>query len=257
MQSASTGVSFGGSLDCGSLEKDNQPWSLVAQRARSRFDMRPVKTVPRFHKHACQQGSSSCQGNSCGGAVSICSIDREVSAGSICGVEQFSGSWERVPVTVDSGAYDSIMPRWLAQGVPINQTEASRQGLSYRAANGTRIKNEGERKLIGYTGEGNFVDMGMQVGEVTKALGSARAMMRAGNRVVLDSDGSYVYNKGSGVKTKIEDRNGSFQFDIWVPRANASQGQSSSSAQGYQGKYFQALVEDEDNAGFARLDDLM
>ena len=155
------------------------------------------------------------------------------------------------------------MPRWLAQGVPIRETEASKQGLSYRAANGTRIKNEGERKLIGYTSEGNFVDMGMQVGEVTKPLGSARAMMRAGNRVVLDSDGSYVYNKATGVTTKIEDRDGSFQFDIWVPRASAGDGEQTCQTTGYQGKYRQALVhhdedgEDNHDFSFVRMDDFL
>ena len=61
-------------------------------------------------------------------------------------------------------------------------------------------------------------------------------------------------NKVSGVKTMIEDRNGAFVFDIWVPRGN-EQGSS-----GYQGKYFQALQEEEEEAnqemGFVGLDDL-
>ena len=123
-------------------------------------------------------------------------------------------------------------------------------------------KTRGGRKLIGYTSEGTFVDMGMQVGEVTKPLGSARAMMRAGNRVVLDSDGSYIYNKGIGATTKIEDRDGSFQFDIWVPRASGGEEKPKYQTAGYQGKYWQALVHhDEDNedncdSSFVRLDDL-
>ena len=106
-----------------------------------------------------------------------------------------------------------------------------------------------------------MVDMSMQVCDVTKPLGSARAMMRAGNRVVWDSDGSYIRNKSSGVVTKIEDRDGSFQFDIWVPRGNDEQEQPRYHTAGYQGKYWQSLVEmdDEDNhdSGFAGLDDLM
>ena len=71
-----------------------------------------------------------------------------------------------------------------------------------------------------------------------------------GNRVVFDSECSFIRNKSSGVVTKIEDRDGALQFDIWVPRGNQQP------SGGYQGKYFQALVEEEDNAGFARLDDL-
>ena len=115
--------------------------------------------------------------------------------------------------------------------------------------------------MIGYTSEGNFVDMSMQVGEVTKPLGSVRAMMRAGNRVVLDSDGSYVCNKATGVITKIEDRDGSFQFDIWVPRGSQEEEQPKYHTAGYQGKYWQALADHdedgEDSMGFVGLDDLM
>ena len=52
----------------------------------------------------------------------------------------------------------------------------------------------------------------------------------------------------------MDDRDGSFVFDIWVPRGKREQ------SSGYQGKYFQALVEEEqeDNpsTGFVGLDDL-
>ena len=62
-------------------------------------------------------------------------------------------------------------------------------------------------------------------------------------------------NKASGVKTVIEDRNGAFVFDIWVPRGNEQKGS------GYQGKYFQALQEEEEednsNMGFAGLDECL
>ena len=197
-------MSFGGSLDCGSLERDNEPWSLVAKRARGRFDMRPIKVAPRFAKRGCQHGNA-CRDSACRIEGNVCSIERDNGEANICGIDQFHGSWERVPVTVDSGAYDSVMPFEMAQGVPIKQTEASKRGLSYRAANGTRVRNQGERNLKGYTSEGNAVDMSMQVCDVTKPLGSVRAMMRAGNRVILDSDDSYICNKETGVITNIKD----------------------------------------------------
>ena len=76
-----------------------------------------------------------------------------------CGVDQFKGSWERVSVTVHSGADNSVMPKRIATGIPIRQTESSRQGLKHRAANGTSIKNEGERTLRGYIAEASLVDM--------------------------------------------------------------------------------------------------
>ena len=167
-----------------------------------------------------------------------------------------------MPVTVDSGAIDSVMPRRVANGVPVKQTGASRQGLKYRAANGTSIKNEGERGLRGYTAEGNLVDMSMQVCEVTKPLGSVRAMLQAGNRVTFDKGGSYIENKATGVRTNIEDRNGAFVFDIWVPRVNEQHEKGNQQqSNGYNGKYWKALEDQEDeingNVGFVGLDDLM
>ena len=63
-------------------------------------------------------------------------------------VEQYKGNWERIPVKVDSGAIDSVIPRRVATGVPIKQTEASRLGLRYRSASGNPISNEGERERL-------------------------------------------------------------------------------------------------------------
>ena len=94
--------------------------------------------------------------------------------------------------------------------------------------------------------------MCMQVAEVTKPLGSVRAYVRAGNRVVFDDAGSFIQNKATGMKTRIEDRNGAYVFDLWIPRAEREKRVSTGS--------FDALVneeEEEDSSVFAGLDDLM
>ena len=64
-------------------------------------------------------------------------MDRDKPAGEINQIGQFTGNWEWIPVTVDSGAIDSVIPRHIAKGVPIRETTASKNGLRYRAANGT------------------------------------------------------------------------------------------------------------------------
>ena len=117
-------------------------------------------------------------------------------------------------------------------------------GLKHRAANGTGILNQGQKDIQGYTNEANHVDISMQVCDLTKPLGSVRAMVKAGNRIVFDEGGSYIQHKATGAKTVIEDRNGAFVFDIWVPRGEDN---------GHQGK-FKALEEEEDNMGFVGLD---
>ena len=237
-----SGMNLGGSLD--SVERDAQqlqPWVTVV-RARGKHDMRPSRWGNRV------QSSHSCQGN-------LCSLDREIPEGNICAMEQFKGEWERVQVTADSGAIDSVIPRSMARSVRVKETAASRQGLKYRAANGTAILNEGEKPIRGYSNEANLIDMTMQVAEVTKPLVSVRAMVKAGNKVVLDNGDSYILNKATGVKTRMEDRNGAFVFDIWVPKGS----NSSEHQQGYKGNYWQALAEEDEDkeVGFVGLDDLM
>ena len=104
--------------------------------------------------------------------------------------------------------------------------------------------------------------MSMQVCDVTKPLGSVRAMLQAGNRVIFDEGGSFIENKASGVRANIEDRNGVFVFDLWVPRVNEHGGnEQQQQRSGYNGKYWKALEDQEDevngNVGFVGLDDLM
>ena len=50
----------------------------------------------------------------------------EVSAG--------DNKWEKVTVTVDSGAVDSVGPPTMAKDIRVKETPASRAGMKYRAA---------------------------------------------------------------------------------------------------------------------------
>ena len=50
-----------------------------------------------------------------------------------------NGNWEKITVTIDSGAVDSVGPKTMATDIGIKDTPASRAGLKYRAANGTSI----------------------------------------------------------------------------------------------------------------------
>ena len=103
-----------------------------------------------------------------------------------------NGNWEKITVTIDSGAVDSVGPKTMAMDLPIKDTPASRAGLKYRAANGTTIDNLGEKAIQGVTKQGNKVGMTFQVGNVTKPLGAVRAMLAAGNKVVFESGNSYI-----------------------------------------------------------------
>ena len=99
----------------------------------------------------------------------------------------------------------------------MRETEMSETGIGFVAANGSGIKNYGEKKIAGYTDDGEGVSMRVQCADVKKALCSVHKMNLGGNVVVLESGRSYVQNKGSGQKTKIHDEDGQYVLYLWLP----------------------------------------
>ena len=155
--------------------------------------------------------------------------------GEILAVAESPVEWEVIPITIDSGAVDTVGPKTSGGRFPIEPTEDSKAGRNYRAANGKPIKNYGMRRLQGKTKDGKDLRMKMVVADVTKVLASVARMCECGNKVVFDEEGSYVINKKTGQKTLIEKRNGAYIIDIWVERDTADIGacdnsQSSSSS---------------------------
>ena len=131
--------------------------------------------------------------------------------------------FEVISVTVDSGAFNTVGPPKVGTHFNLTPTEASAQGKHYRAANGSVIRNHGQRIITGRTDEGTLVSMPLQVADVSKVLGSVREMVKSGNRVVFDEDAngnciSFLECKATNVKTAIKERNGTYQFDIRVPK---------------------------------------
>ncbi len=61
--------------------------------------------------------------------------------------------------------------------------------------------------------------------DITKPLGSVKKMLKAGNRVVFESSGSYVQNISTGRKTPIHERHGTFAMDLWIQDRETSSSQ--------------------------------
>ena len=98
------------------------------------------------------------------------------------------------------------------------ETEMSRKGGYYMAANDTRIYNKGERTVMGYTKEGKKAGMVFQICGVSGPLGSVRRICQEGSKVVFDEAGSYIEHKETGERTKIEDVGSSYVLRLGVPR---------------------------------------
>ena len=91
-------------------------------------------------------------------------------------INEVSGGWEKIKVSLDAGAIDWVTNKETAKAFKIRETETSKAGLGYRAANGTKIENYGERVVEGFTEGWEPVAVAMQIAEVNKTLGSAFRM---------------------------------------------------------------------------------
>jgi hypothetical protein len=137
--------------------------------------------------------------------------------------------WELVMICPDSGAAESVAPKSTALSVVMEESEGSRRGQEWTAANGTKIFNEGQKTIEGipegWLGEG-ACSLTMQCGKVTKPLGAVIQMVKAGNKVVFDEvngsiqDGSYIENKKTGKTITIMEHGGTFGFKIWLKKGN-------------------------------------
>jgi hypothetical protein len=112
-------------------------------------------------------------------------VDRECIKQDINEVE---ASWERVRVQVDSGAIDTVASKDIATTFSTMITRMSESGFGFIAANCSKIDNFGEKRVVGYTDEGEAVGMRMTVANVQKVFGSVHRMNLGGNKVVLDSE---------------------------------------------------------------------
>jgi hypothetical protein len=209
--------------------------------------MQKVKRWTEFPLQICQTAASStaeatvnreCISSSC--VSSNCQKKRAEAAAHVRGVCIGSvnivqgnhvtdrSSYEVIRVNVDSGAIDSCIPPNVASMFKVRQTQMSKNGGYYTSASGGVIYNEGERDVKGVTDDAKDIGMTFQVAKVRGPLGSVRRICEAGNRVVFDDDGdgSYIENKTSKQRVKIEKVKGVYLLNMWVKK-NESQGVNS------------------------------
>ena len=127
---------------------------------------------------------------SCSGNVNYLGED-VVSMGSM------STEWECMESYMDSGASASVMPASVGKGVPLEESEGSRKGLVYYAANGDKLPNRGKKTLSIVTEEWSDYLMTYQVTDVVKPLTSVSSICDAAgglNSVTFTSTGGWIYH---------------------------------------------------------------
>ena len=125
------------------------------------------------------------------------------------------GQWECIDMAVDSGATETVMGEEMVACARTNPGAASKRGVEYEIADGTRIPNLGEKRFIGQTEEGISRGITAQVADVNKALLSVKKIVVAGSRVVFDEE-SYIEDRTTGEVTWLREEQGMYMLKLWV-----------------------------------------
>ena len=131
-------------------------------------------------------------------------------------------AWEKLTLTVDSGASDTVVPPSVCPSAPL--VRGSKFGIEYEIADGNTVENLGERLCLMKTSEGATTDsdaleMQFQVVDVSKALMSVHRVCEQGHDVLFSNSnrGSAIL-VGGDVRNRIPMRHvgGTYEFDVWV-----------------------------------------
>ena len=166
--------------------------------------------------------------------------------------------WEVINVKIDSGAIDSCLPKSAGSGFQIKESKMSKEGSMYRAANGTSIRNYGEKDLKGWTKEGTPFNFKTQVADVKNALGSVYHMVKSGNRVEFNEKGGKIINVKTGQEIPIHERGGSYEIDLWIHAKESETREGIGTGNKYQALVREDDSDDDDDSGdFIRLDECL
>ena len=117
------------------------------------------------------------RGKSGSDAKTVCFAE---DANDVLGIDEvkFEGM-EKISICPDSGSCRNVGPKWMAPAVEVEQSEGSKQGVFYRAANGGKLPNLGQKRLAGLDANGNGMSGIWQMADVTKPFSSVMEMVKA------------------------------------------------------------------------------
>ena len=123
--------------------------------------------------------------------------------------------WERVVLTVDSGASDTVVPPSIARHLPL--INSGKVGIEYEIANGGVVVNLRERRAevsIKLRHENTFL-MSFQVVDVHKPLLAVSKFVSAGHKVIFDTDSPHILFS-NGEKVNMRCSGGTYEIEVWI-----------------------------------------
>ena len=136
-------------------------------------------------------------------------------------------------ILVDSGAAEHVSPSKDFPDHFIYESEGSRSGLNYLAANGQEIPNLGEQRISVTTGEGHLCGLKFQTADVTRPILSVPKLTASGHSCTFGKDGGVITCTRTGRKTNFLKKNGLYVLGVWVVPAPPSPNEAAA-ASGFQ-----------------------
>ena len=131
-------------------------------------------------------------------------------------INYLSDAGKGLEITVDSGASENVMGPSMAPTIPISTSPGSRAGVEYLAANGTTMRNQGEKIVPVITQNGIMCDLKMQITDVKRPLMSVARICDAGHRITFDSSGGVIESLDSCVKVPFNRVNNVYRLCVQV-----------------------------------------
>ena len=105
-------------------------------------------------------------------------------------------------------------PEDLLPEVPTQPSCGSKSGVTYIAANGTRMPNLGEKRVKFRTEDVLDSSINFQVTRVKKPLAAVSRIIEKGNWVCFGPTDAYIENVATGRRTRMQLHNGTYSIDV-------------------------------------------
>ena len=128
-------------------------------------------------------------------------------------------------ITIDSGAAESVMPEDFMKEQPMESSPDDKKKARYIAANGSIMKNAGQKRIIFQTKDRSTNAMTFQATGVRKPLAAVSRIVQKGNRVVFSPEGSFIENVKTGKRIELEPEGGTYVMNVQYVKASGFKGQ--------------------------------
>ena len=128
--------------------------------------------------------------------------------------------------TIDSGAACTVIPSGWFPGVELRPTASSELGATYRAANGSLVKDEGQKIISVRTEDGYLRRISCTSMKVHKMLLAVSKLVEKGHEVLFSPNGCHIKHLGTGHTLPVHLRQG--VYAVKLESRSASSAASSS-----------------------------